>query len=192
MEGTRSRFIVTLAVVLLFSMNFLAMSIVAQREGNLEIVVGSTSKEVAPGEDAVFHWTAYNNDTFTSYDLSVTGSMMGEGHTEFSESSFYLEPGESHSITQTIGTSSDDENNTDYSCTVTWNVIWNQGPTSGTGTPMQWRLSVTVINNTNPDENGDEENGNDDDNSSTPGFEPIFLIVAILITLIIMRKKSLP
>ena len=183
MEGTRSRFIVTLTIALLFSMNVLAMSIVAQQEGNLEIVVDSTSKEVSPGEDAVFHWTAYNNDTFTTYDLSV--SHPG---TEFSESSFTLGPGESHSVTQTATTSINDQNNTQYSHPYRWDATWHGLLTSGQAIVANGAISVIVINYTDNGQNG-EEGGKD--NNSTPGFEPAFLIVAILITLIILRRKRM-
>ncbi|UCE38162.1 MAG: hypothetical protein JSW00_02690 [Thermoplasmata archaeon] len=158
-------------------------------DGNLEIVVDSTSKEVSPGEDAVFLWTAYNNDTLTSYDLSVSS----EEPLEFSESTFTLEPGESHTITQTIETSPSDENNTYYFRHVKWEGTWYRGMSSGTIVPIEGVVSVTVINNTNLDENGNSgaENGEDDDNGggSTPGFEPIFLLAAIFVILIILRKK---
>jgi hypothetical protein len=151
-------------------------------EGNLEIVVDNMSKEVFPGEDAVFYWTAYNNDTFTSYDLSASCP-----ETEFSDSSFTLEPGESKLVIQTASTSINDANNTHYFYKVMWSGTWHQGPISGSITPMEGIMNVYVINNSNLEEdNGDNGNNGDD---SAPGFVAIFLIAAILVAAVIMKKK---
>jgi hypothetical protein len=191
MEGARSRSFLFFILILILMLNIISISVIAP-EGELEIVVDSTSKEVSPGEEAVFYWTAYNNDTFTSYDLSVSSAPK----TEFSETFFSLDPGESHTVTQTIETSAGDENNTFYGCSVTWSGVWHQGSMSGSITSMQWALSVYVVNNSNLNGNindgeKDKENGEDDDNKddSTPGFESIFLIAAILVAFLIVRKK---
>jgi hypothetical protein len=157
-------------------------------EGELEIVVDSMSKEVLPGEDAIFYWTAYNNDTYTSYDLSA--SSPG---TEFSESSFTLKPGESKLVIQTASTSVNDTNDTRYFYKVRWDGTWHQGPVSGSITPMEGMMNVYVINNSDLDkDNGDNgNNGEEDDNGndSTPGFESLFLIVAILVASSLVGKK---
>ncbi len=195
MEGTR---IMSLLIFMLILMlNIFSVPVMAP-EGELEIVVDGTSKEVSPGEDAVFYWTVYNNDTFTSYDLSVTS----EEPTKFSETSFTLDPGESRTITQTIETSSDDSNNTHYTRLVRWEGVWYQGLMSGSIIPMDTHITVTVITDEEDELNGDWDgsdgnggdggsNGEDDDkgDDSTPGFESIFLIAAIFIAIIIMRKK---
>jgi hypothetical protein len=191
MEGTRGRSFVIFILILILILNILSVPVMAP-EGELEIVADSMSKEVLPGEDAVFYWTAYNNDTYTSYDLSA--SSPG---TEFSESSFTLEPGESKLVIQTASTSINDTNDTHYSYKVTWNGIWHQGPVSGSIIPMEGMITVKVINSTNFSGNGEGdggsngENGEDDNNGddSTPGFESIFLIGAILVALILVRKK---
>ena len=188
MEGTKGRSLIIFILTLFMVINILSVPVIAP-EGELEIVVDSTSKEVSPGEDAVFYWTAYNNDTYTSYELSVSSDNI----TEFSETYFILEPGESHIVTQTIQTSLNDENNTHYSRHVRWEGIWHQGMMSGSIIPMEGTVTVTVNNITNPDENGGGDGGGngDDDNGddSTPGFESIFLIGAILVALILVRKK---
>lgn len=187
MEGTKGRSLVIFILILFMMLNTLSVSVIAP-EGELEIVVDSTSKEVSPGEDAVFYWTAYNNDTFTSYDLSVSS----EEPSEFSETSFTLEPGEFRTITQTIETSPNDANNTHYSRHVKWDGTWHRGLSSGSIVAMEAQVIVTVITDDEDGANGDGTDGNgDDDNGddSTPGFEPIFLIVAMLVAVIIMRKK---
>ncbi len=192
MEGTKGRSLVIFMLILFMMLNTFSVSVMAP-EGELEIVVDSTSKEVSPSEDAIFYWTAYNNDTYTSYELSVSSDNI----TEFSETYFILEPGESHTVTQTIQTSLNDENNTHYFRHVRWDGVWHQGMISGSIIPMEGTVTVTINNNTNPDENGggdggsNGENGEDDDNGddSTPGFESIFLIAAILVALILVKKK---
>lgn len=189
MEGTRGRSFVIFILTFFLMLNTLSVTVMAP-EGELEIVVDSMSKEVLPGEDAIFYWTAYNNDTYTSYELSVSSDNI----TEFNETYFMLEPGESHTVTQTIQTSLNDENNTHYFRHVRWDVVWHQGMMSGSIIPMEGTVTVTVNNITNPDENGGgdgESNGEDNDNGddSTPGFESIFLIGAILVALILVRKK---
>jgi hypothetical protein len=200
MEGTRGRSYVIFILILILMLNIFSVLVMAP-EGELEIVVDSTSKGVSPGEDAVFYWTAYNNDTFNTYDLSVSS----EEPSEFSETSFTLEPGEFRTITQTIKTSPNDANNTHYSRHVKWEGVWHRGVSSGTITPMEALITVTVItdeedkpNGDGDGNNGDGENGGgdggsngDDENGddSTPAFESIFLIAAILVAVILMRKK---
>ena len=206
MEGIRGRNIVSFIITIFLILNLFSLSItVKAQEGNLEIVVDSTSKQVFPGENAVFYWTAYNNDTITTYDLTVTSSP----HSEFSESSFTLEPGESHTVNQTAITSINDENNTQYIYSVTWTGIWYQLLTSGSIPPIQTDVVVTVItdgegqigggDNTtgngsngggdnNTGEEGDTNQNGDKGNETTPGFASIYLVVAIFITLILLKK----
>jgi hypothetical protein len=155
------------------------------QEGNLDIMVDDKDKKVSPGEDAVFHWTTYNNDTYATYELSVSSASKSE----FSESSFTLEPGESRTITQTIPTSIKN-NNMQYLYSVHWAfTMYIFDIPLSEGSEDQY-ISVTVFNFTR--ESNSTHHGNIKTHSP-PVFGIIFIISAILVTFILiwkLRKKS--
>ncbi|UCE38161.1 MAG: hypothetical protein JSW00_02685 [Thermoplasmata archaeon] len=155
------------------------------RQPKLEVVVDSVHKYVSPKEDAIFNWTVYNNETFLTFEVTV----QSEPETEFSNSHFFIGPGERKKVVQRIHISSNLENNTNLSYIIHWNGIWEKGATSGTISIWSGEITVTIINKSVSIQTLQYELPKPDTQSK---YMPIFIFVSVplvYLVLIIIKKK---
>lgn len=176
---------IILTIILCLPFNSVAV-IDRSSQVEVEIIVDATSKSVQSGEQAIFYWEIYNNNSL--YTVEITVDAIGD-KTSFSQDQFVLKPGESMKINQYCPTLSFDENNSNYTYTVIWAGTYYIGPLiQYTGPVGSQDLMVIVINENQTDQfNGDLPNfGNDQ--APIFGWVSVGIIFLIGIIIIIFWK----
>ena len=159
----------------------------------VEITVDAISKNVHQGQEAIFHWEILNNNSL--YTVEITVEAYGD-KTYFSQDHFILKPGESGKVDQFCPTLPQDEDQSEYTYTVSWGGTYYIGPAVKYTVPIGSQdLSVIIINENETDQ---YNNGFPDfDNDQIPiygwisaGIVIFFGIILIICWKIYVKRKN--